>query len=177
QLGSAFEVIIDGTSDPRPGELLGNGTFLVDFDAGRRVNPIDSAADARGQVAVNYDLAVRHLDLTIMSTDANGNPVAADYAYNETAVGGGDMVFDIDGDAGGGAAIEQVTLRSRWQASGEGRADARITGGDVGSGAIASECWDPQFGRVFYTDSVNFAPAEGNVADCAFATADLPPAH
>jgi hypothetical protein len=176
QVGSQFEVIIDGTADPRNGELLGNGTFLVDFDAGRRVNPIDSG-DARGQVEVNYDLALRHLDLTIMSTDASGNLVSADYAYNETAAGGGDMVFDVDGDAGGGPELEQVTLRSRWQADGEGRADARITAGNVGAGATASECWNQQFARVFYTDSVNFAPAEGNAGDCVFADADLPPAH
>src|SRR5262249_10525820 len=37
-----FEVIIDGHADSRPGEGLGNGNFLLDFDAGRRVNPIDS---------------------------------------------------------------------------------------------------------------------------------------
>src|SRR5688572_22210718 len=42
QAGSAFEVVIDGTADPRPGELKGNGDFLIDFDAGKRVNPIDS---------------------------------------------------------------------------------------------------------------------------------------
>ena len=43
--------------------------------------------------------------------------------------------------------------------------------------AIASECWDGQFRRTFYTDNVNFAPAEGTVASCAFGTADLPPAN
>ncbi len=177
QLGSAFEAIIDGVSDPRNGELLGNGEFLVDFDAGRRVNPVDGDPNARGQVEVRYDLSARHLDLTIMTTDDLGGLVAADYAYNETAAGGGDMVFDVDGDAGGGAQLEQITLRSRWEANGEGRADARIIGGDAGGGAIASECWNQQFARVFYTDSVNFAPAEGSVADCAFADADLPPAH
>ncbi len=177
QVGSAFEVIIDGVADPRNGELLGNGELLVDFDASLRVNPIDSDPDARGQLDVNYDLSQRHLDLTIMSTDANGNFVSADYAYNETAAGGGDMVFSVDGDAGGGPESEQVTLRSRWESDGAGRADARIIGGNVGTGAIASECWDQQFARVFYTDTVGFAPEEGTVADCAFANADLPPAQ
>jgi hypothetical protein len=172
--GAQFEVVIDGKADPRPGELQGNGEFLIDFDAGKRVNPIDSG-DAHGQVDVHYDLAQRHLDLGIMTTDALNQPVLADYAYNETASGGGDMVFNIEGNAGGTSANEKITLRSRWQADGQGRADGRLAGGDLNAGATASECWNEQFRRVFYADSVSFAPAEGNVADCTFATADLPP--
>lgn len=176
QPGSSFEVIIDGKADPRPGELQGNGQFLIDFDAGKRVNPIDSG-DAKGQVDVRYDLAARHLDLGIMSTNDQGEPVMADYAYNETATGGGDMVFNVDGNAGGTAAQEHITLRSRWQSNGAGRADARMAGGDLQAGAIASECWDTSFRRTYYTDSVNFAPTEGAVSGCAFGTVDLPPQH
>ncbi len=175
-LASTFEVIIDGKADPRLGELKGNGNFLIDFDAGRRVNPID-AGDAKGQVDVRYDLSARHLDLGIMSTNDQGEPVMADYAYNETLAGGGDMVFNVDGNAGGSAAQEHITLRSRWESNGMGRADARMAGGDLAAGAIASECWDGQFRRTYYTDSVNFAPTEGDVANCAFGTADLPPLH
>ena len=173
--GAQFEVIIDGKADPRPGELKGNGTFLLDFEAGRRVNPID-AGDARGSVTVNYDLAAKHLDLGIDSLDDRGQPVSADYAYTETADGGGDMLFDVSGNAGGTALNEKITLRSRWQATGAGRADARLAGGDLGTAsATASECWDTTFKRVYYTDSVNFAPTEGLAASCAYATQDLPP--
>ena len=173
--GAGFEKIIDGFADPRPGHLKGNGEFTVDFDAGKRANPIDPG-DARGIVGVTYDMTARHLDLTIKSTDDNGAPVMAFYAYDEAADGSGDMVFDVEGDAGGTPANEQITLRSRWLQTGAGRADARLTGGDVGTGAIASECWDTGFRRVFYTDSVNFQPTEGTVGSCAFADQDLPPA-
>jgi hypothetical protein len=173
--GAGFEKIIDGFADPTAGHLKGNGEFTIDFDAGKRANPIDPG-DARGLVGVTYDLTARHLDLTIKSTDDNGAPVNAFYAYDEAADGSGDMVFDILGDAGGTPANEQVTLRSRWLQTGAGRADARLTGGDVGTGAIASECWDTAFRRVFYTDSVSFEPTEGNVSSCAFADQDLPPA-
>lgn len=175
EANAQFEVVIDGTSDPRAGELQGNGQFLLDFDAGRRVNPID-AGDGRGTVTVAYDLAARHLDLAIDSIDDRGQPVLADYAYTETADGGGDMIFNVSGDAGGTAKTEEITLRSRWQASGAGRADARLAGGDLDpAGAIASECWDTMFKRVFYTDNVGFVPTEGVVEDCAFRTEDLPP--
>jgi hypothetical protein len=174
QANAQFEALIDGHADPRPGELQCNGKFLLDFDAGRRVNPVD-AGDAKGQVDVSYDLKTRHLSLHIMTTDANNQPVDADYTYNEAADHSGDMVFSIQADAGGGAALEDVTLRSRWLATGAGRADLKLGGGDLGTAsATASECWDTMFRRVFYTDSVNYSPTEGAVSACAFATSDLP---
>ena len=172
-----FKAIIDGHADPRPGELQGNGEFHIDFDASRTVNPVDNGT-AKGQVAVTYDLATRHLGLDIASTNDAGQPVMATYGYDETADGGGNMTFNVDANVGGTAAAEQLTLRSRWLATGAGRADARVAGGDLGPDqAIASECWDTQFKRSFYTDNANFAPTEGDVTSCAFADADLPPAQ
>jgi hypothetical protein len=175
--GSQFEVVIDGHADPRPGELQGNGDFSLDFDAGRRVNPVDSG-DAKGSIVVQYDLAARHLDMHAMAPDANGNPAAFDYAYNESLDGGGDMAFNVNADAGGTALPENIVIRSRWQSDGAGRGDARIAGGDLGAAqAIASECWSNLFRRVYYTDNVSWQPTEGDVAQCAYGTADLPPLH
>jgi len=171
-----FEVVIDGTADPRAGDQRGSGHFLMDFDAARRVSPVDNR-DSHGSIDVRYDLAQRHLDLTVTTTDAADKPVAVDYAYNETAEGGGDMVFAISLNAGGTAQLESLTLRSRWLATGAGRADARASGGDLGDRQItSSECWNTTFQRVYYTDPLGLAGAEGVESDCAFATADLPPA-
>ena len=172
---SQFEIVIDGHADPTAGELQGNGDFTLDFDAGRRVNPVD-AGDAKGTVTVQYDLAARHLDLAAMAPDDNGNPAMFEYAYNESLDGGGDMVFNATADGGGTALAENIVIRSRWQADGAGRGDARLAGGDLGDAqAIASECWSDLFRRVYYTDNASFEPTEGNVADCAYGTADLPP--
>jgi hypothetical protein len=172
---SQFEAIIDGHADPTPGELKGNGSFLIDFDAAKRVNPIDSG-DAKGKVDANYDLTARHLDLHIMSTDANGGPADADYSYNETADGGGDMTFGVQANIGGTPVLENLTVRSRWLSTGNGRGDARIAGGDLGTEqAIASECWNNLFQRVYYTDNVSFAPTEGDSTQCSFTAVDLPP--
>jgi len=172
---SQFEVVSDGFADPRAGELKGSGDFKLDFDAGRRVNPIDSG-DAKGNVTVQYDLAARHLDMLAQAPDANGNPAMFEYAYNETLAGGGDMVFNVTADGGGTALPENIVIRSRWEADGSGRGDARLAGGDLGGAqAIASECWNSLFRRVFYTDNASFQPTEGDVAACAYGTADLPP--
>ena len=149
--GAQFEALIDGHADPRPGELLGNGEFLLDFDAIKRVDPIDNPT-AQGQIDAHYDLAARHLDLHIMSTDANGAPDSADYAYDQGADGSGDMTFSVNADIGGTPALENVTMRSRWMPTGEGRGDARIEGGDLGTEqAIGSECWNNLFQRAFTT--------------------------
>ncbi len=178
-----FEAIISGVSDASPGENLGNGNFLIDFDAGKRVNPIDADPEARGQVSVTYDLAERALALHIMTTDDLGAPVQADYAYQEGADGSGDMVFGIEGDMGGGAELEQALIRSRWIASGEGRADVALKGGNTENpaGVLASECWDGQFKRSFFAvlagdNSGVFGAAEGSETNCAFAEADMPDA-
>ncbi|MBC7976743.1 MAG: hypothetical protein H7138_17350, partial [Myxococcales bacterium] len=59
--------------------------------------------------------------------------------------------------------------------SGAGRADGIVRGGDLGTlQATASECWDGNFKRVYYTDSVVFSASEGVETSCAFATADVP---
>jgi len=177
QANAQFEAVVTGHADSTSGDDRGNGNFLLDFDAGKRVNPIDSG-DGTGSVMVTYDLAQHHLELDIDTTDKNTHePVAATYEYDEASDGGGDMTFSITGDAGGGPAVENVVLRSRWLATGAGRADARLSGGDLATAGIevvASECWNTMFARTYYTDNASFAPTEGDVASCAFATADLP---
>ena len=77
------------------------------------------------------------------------------------------MTFDVQANVGGTALLENVTIRSRWLATGAGRGDARITGGDLGTQqAIASECWNTLFRRSsYYTDNVNFHPTEGDPAN------------
>ena len=164
---TGFEVVISGHADPRAGELKGNGVFNIDFDASRRVNPVD-AADDRGEVTVSYDLTKRHLDLDIVGVDDLGKPITAQYAYDEAADGSGNMSFGAKGDAGGGAQMESFEIVSKWAQTGQGRSDATATGGDIQASITVNltECWDTNFKRTFYQDSQNFAPAEGNASSC-----------
>lgn len=173
-----FETVISGNAVPGEVEGQGHGQFTIDFDAGERVNPVDN--DARGVVSIAYDLAARHLDMSISTVEDRGGvevPVDYEYAYTRAEDGGGDMVFAAHGDTEDeGALAEDAVIRSRWLSTGAGRADVRLSSGDLADAVItASECWDSSFLTAYYTDSANFLPTDGDVASCAFADSDLPP--
>lgn len=179
--GGDFEDVITGLADDNAGEGLGNGLFKLDFEAGRRVNPIDADPEARGTVEVVYDLADKAQVMHIVSTDDAGAPVEANYAYNEGEDGGGEMVFGIEGDMGGGPEAEQALIHSRWLGGGEGRADVAFKGGNTENpaGVLASECWNGSFKRSFFAvlagdDTGVFGATEGDEASCAFADASMP---
>jgi hypothetical protein len=165
-----FETVISGNAIPGETDGTGRGDFTIDFDAAERVNPVDN--DAAGVVAIYYDLAARHLDMAVSTADGN-----FDYSYDEESDGAGDMVFAIHADTDDeGAAAEDAVIRSRWLATGAGRSDVRLSGGDLADQQVtASECWDTTFRVVFYSDSVAFLPPAGEESSCAFATSDLPP--
>lgn len=181
-----FLTVISGNAVP--GELephRGTGNFLIDFDAAEQVDPIDN--DNRGTVEITYDLENRDdtpatLDMVIQTRqlDEEGveQDVAFDYSYVKNLDGSGDLQFQIHGDLDDeGSLFEDAIIRSRWLVSGSGRADVRVSGGDLGSTTVeASECWNDLFRRVFYTDSMDWMPTEGDEADCAFTDQDLPDA-
>jgi hypothetical protein len=170
----AFETVISGTAIPGANAAEAKGQLLLDFDAAERVDPIDN--DGTGQLTIKYDFPARSLTLDAVSVE-DGRPITAHYAYKNAADGSGDMVFGVRGNADTGAGLESLTLRSRWQSSGAGRGDARVTGGDVGASELtASECWDGQFKRVYFVaESGQLGGSEGEAANCAFAAADMPP--
>jgi hypothetical protein len=177
--GASFEVVIAGNAVPSEPEGRGHGDFTIDFDAGARVNPIDSNGE-RGVVTINYDLTARHLDLAISTVEDRGGvqtPVDYDYSYDEAADRSGNMVFAVYADTEDeGPNAENVTLRSRWQADGAGRSDIEAENGDLGVDfATASQCWNTNF-RTVYSEFV-FAgqtASEGAESDCVYATASMP---
>ena len=180
QPNAEFLPLITGFSIEGTEAHRGSGNFTLNFDNAREVDPIDNAED-RGVVTVVYDLENRDatqasLEMDIDTRDDDGNPVSAAYRYAENLDGSGDFQFDIEDDLDeNGSLIESAVIRSRWLADGSGRADARVTGGDLLDLTVeVSECWNTQFRRTYYTDSEEWAPTEGEVADCAFADQDLP---
>lgn len=176
ELDSEFETVISGNAEPGDIPHRGSGNFLIDFDAGERVNPIDNNPDT-GRVEVVYDLRETgdvngSISMHIEGRDSDSLiPVSADYAYSENLDGSGDFSFSIHGDINdNGTAEEDAVIRSRWQADGAGRGDAEISGGDLGTAVVqASECWDTTFRRVHYSDSDPNSADEGSADDCVFA--------
>lgn len=176
--GTDFETVIAGNAVPGEIEGRGHGQFTIDFDAGERVNPVDN--DARGVVSIAYDLAAAHLDMVISTVEDRGGvevPVDYEYAYTRAEDGGGDMIFAAHADTEDeGALAEDAVIRSRWLGTGAGRADVRLSSGDLADAQVtASECWDGSFNTAYYTDSASFLPTEGDPSACAFLDTDLPP--
>ncbi len=170
-----FLTLISGHAMPGAGPGLGNGNFDISFDNIHTADPIDNPS-AAGTVTVDYDLAARHIGLSLTGVMINNQPETASYTYDASADGAGDMTFQVHESLDGQPALEELTLRSRWLATGAGRGDARIDGGDLGTTeVIASECWSTSFVETFYTDSQNWQPTAGDPSTCAFATQDLPP--
>lgn len=182
---SEFITVISGNAVPGVDPHRGTGSFMIDFDAAEQVDPIDN--NNRGTVEITYDLENRDgtpatLDMAIQTRqqDEEGNEqdVSFDYAYAKNFDGSGDLQFAIHGDLDDeGGLFEDAIIRSRWLSIGAGRADVRVSGGDLGDLTVeASECWNELFRRVFYTDSMEWMPTEGSETDCAFADQDLPDA-
>lgn len=177
--GAGFESIIMGHAVPDgiPDDDVhhGSGDFTIDFDAGERVNPIDNTPDT-GNVLVTYDLLERIVTMHAEGVDELSNPATFDYFYDEQDDGSGDFQFAVEGDLeGNSSAAENALIRSRWQSTGAGRGDAMLSGGDLGELEVtATECWDAQFGRTYYADSLTWQPTEGEIGACAFADVALP---
>src|SRR5262249_4357482 len=118
-----------------------SGQVHLDLAALRALDP---GAPAGGDwLAVGYDVGAAETHPPLALDGAN-------YAYVQHAAGSGDLAFTGPGGA----------IRSRWLASGAGRAE-------VDAGAVAVECWDDAFRRTF------FAGPGGTFGDPA-ACADVP---
>lgn len=142
---TAWVDLLTGTARPVDRDH-GSGTFTLDFDAqhaGLAHGPGYQRKDF-GQLAVTYDntknVTVRAQFLGAQSQDpADPCVMNAAYAF-EAAPSGGELQVAFENL--GTTAV--VSLRTRWSASGAGRADAHYVGPDGAGGAAdyrASECW------------------------------------
>jgi hypothetical protein len=106
--------------------------------------------------------------------DGSSDPASADYRYDRFDDGSGDFQFAAHANLVGGPALEDGTVRSRWNAAGAGRGDARVTGGDAAGGMTVSECWDASFQRVYFAADPAVVAVEGQASACVYADALLP---
>ena len=166
--------IVAGVVDAGSTRDDASGQFGVDFTT---ANSMDPASTLTGEWGVQYAYDVDGVGAVVAANDygvaAGGERVDAAYAYNEDYEGSGEMDLAWLADVDGGGSNELATMRSRWEADGQGRGDVQVTGGDIGTMVVsASECWGSSFTRVFYTDSAGMQPEEGVESDCAYTPAE-----
>lgn len=139
-LDSPFVAILTGTAYPAD-RNHGSGTFTLDFDAQDALaHPPGYEKTDYGQLVVNYDNTgnptVGALFIGARNSDpANPHFMNAAYSFEDATSGGQLQVAFENLDT-----TETLTLRTRWSASGQGRADVVFTAAG-GASFTASECW------------------------------------
>ncbi len=183
---SAFVVILSGThtiSTDEQGNRLrnyGSGTMKLDWDAaqtlpehGNDVGTVDirySRTTAQAQATVEADFR------NVKDDEKPGTRINADYRYKETPGAGGEFDFGLDKNMDTDPSrplIERLTIKSRWNQTGAGRADVKVTQGDMGSTeGTVSECWDANFASQYAILNLGFFIGYGEVSACGeFSTA------
>lgn len=176
--GSAFLTVLDGDGYSKKSDLHGDGTFALNLDNARTLDPARHAEDS-GSVTVTHDLPAdigrRRNALPRVVTASvqagNGEWLEIQSSANSDGTGSLSLQGFVDLDDSHATLREDVSVESRWRATGAGRSDIELSGGDVPVDADpvkAVECWGTNFARVFYADSVDFAPSEGSEAECAY---------
>ncbi len=160
----------------------GVGDFLFDFELYEQLEP--GAMDVtEGTLFVAHDNSDGQVLLDIELVDLFGEgleePASSRNAFYLDPAGWGWFEFageynieDTDEDV-----LELFEVRCRWQADGAGRADSRISGGDLepwGAQFEATECWGSDFLRTHYADDIELSEDVGDPADCVYADEELP---
>ncbi len=168
----AASTVVVGEVDPGATRDISSGRFEVDFTT---INELDPTEQATGLFEVAYDIHETGVAATATYTDFGPESIDAEYSYAQVFEGDGsmDLVVHADINPESGTATEETWLtRSRWTASGAGRADIMISGGDLGEQtATISECWDSSFEAVYTTESLG-GTEEGDASLCVFDSAE-----
>jgi hypothetical protein len=149
-----------------------SGRFVIDFDAAAALDP---SVHLVGKFASEYDYDAEGVSALAM-TEGYGLDVGprydAIYDYDEDYTGAGEMDLAYLADLNASGTDEVVTLKSRWQADGMGRGDARILDGDLKADEVtASECWGTDFLTSYWVDSIDLHEPVGEESVCAFTPA------
>lgn len=192
QLASDFKPMLDGTVTRAALDGRGTGSFTIHFDNRRALSP---ETCEQGEVTFRFDdtqpAATVDVDFAGFGSQSAHNaqcriepPHDASYHYDRSPGGGGNFTFRLQTNVHraeeGKPALEVWAVRSRWLASGSGRADVQISGGEVTGDLKAqgwrdpfvagTQCWNNSFQTIYETSAppkVLFATA-GDPAACAF---------
>lgn len=195
----AFVVIWDGVAYPGE-DNVGTGVLNLHFSNARALKPSDCTV---GDAEVTYDATNPERRTVDVAFDGVANacndeaPTIATYHYSEASDGSGDFQFSANGNIHKAEEqkplIETLTINSRWLATGAGRSDVVISGGEVPSDLMtylpdsdatsvrATECWDDAFALTFSdTDPEelreHIRELQGDESACPFTDAAYPEA-
>lgn len=164
--------IVLGEVDAGSTREAATGRFVIDFDAAAALDP---AVHLVGTFATEYGYDDAGVSALVMTDDYGfdvGPTWDAVYDYDEDYAGSGEMDLAYLADLNASGVEEVVTLKSRWQADGMGRGDARILEGDLDvAEATASECWGTDFLTSYWVDSVDLYDDVGEESACAYTPA------
>lgn len=186
---SAYVDIVTGTHTASVNEAgepmkgFGQGGFKLDWNKAATLPEHDNNV---GTFSVQYS---RLDDKSTATVDAGFRQVRddkdasklvdADYRYAATPGQGGQFDFKLNQDwykpeGSTSDAKETLTIKSRWQETGAGRSDVKLTGGDLSSEeATLSECWNATFNSQYLRASYAFPQViyGTEATDCAFSPA------
>ncbi len=183
----AFRAVLSGTQQvavDADGERVkgyGSGELFIDWDA---AHTLPDADDHVGTVEIRYARPSASAEATVDADfhqvrDENDSSKRVDgtYHYKASATAGGEFEFatyhDIDNGDPLRAKLEKLSIKSRWAATGAGRADIQVTGGDLAGEATLNECWDTSFLSTYFRVSLDprLGYGEAEVACGGFTTA------
>lgn len=191
--------LLDGTLTRTLIEGRGRGTAVLHFDNGRALRPLQCE---QGTIRYAFDNSGPTATLAVTLTRfANANPRGVgclgetphdgSYLHDRNLDGSGDFVFALQTNIHRAdehkPLLEDVTVRSRWLASGAGRADVKIAGGEVQADLVAarlgqdfvaaSQCWGPAFTTTYESstpEALHLIATAGNPSTCSFTSQQLP---
>ena len=178
-----YRVVVSGVGFGESSDQHGDGSFTIDIDTGKELDPFAYEAKDSGKLTVVHDLpptVTEELNALPRTLDVQLAPSSSsehlDIRSEARADGTGLLIIDgfADIDDSKETALEALAIVSQWDASGSGRADVTVTGGDVPvelSSLAVVECWDASFRRSYYTDSVGFEETVGEAASCPYTEA------
>ena len=175
-----YRALLTGNGFGRLSEQHGQGGFTIDLDAAKALDPYEHANDS-GSVSIVHDLPrdfsdnLAALPRTITATVSPQGEAhySVESVANADHTGVIHVAAHVDIDDSKLTQLEDVTVHSRWNATGAGRADIVFKGGDLPASTPevdAEECWDVDFAQSYYMDSVNFAPSAGDANACVYKT-------
>lgn len=173
-LNGSFLPILAGTSEKGLSQYFSGykGVYTANADNMNALDPTHNPDT--GKMIATYDTTGdrRKVEMAMEDySEAGAPPADILYSYLERLDTSGEFGFvaraDMQKD---GSAEELLVATSAWDATGAGRGDAVVTGGDIPSGVKINitECWDQGFGRTFYQDNHAINPTEGDPAACVF---------